>query len=730
MKTNHLQKFVHVRQMIAQGQFANASRIVEKRLFSEPQVAEWRILYCRILIDQGALSEAITWLQKKLGSGFDATNFELYFDVLRSAHEKHEFEFVLQAANWIVETFPQHAMGWNFRGIAYLLTGRFELALEALEQATQRDPKNVHILVNLTHAYVSLGRPEFAIKYIERGLAIDPNLTVLLNNAGNAYRLSGDLKKSLSFFERAIKLEPNNAEVIYNMGSTYLGLEDNEKAFEYFTKALSLRPDLSIINSSLAFILMERGDVDEALRLCEKTLQEHPETPNVWSSYGYLLAKVNRLNAAVDAYVKAIALCNHATSSSLLPTIYNQLLFCLLSHPDIPLHELVSLTREFNERFCLPLLPANPQYANVRDPDKQIHLGFMGHSFVRHSCARFVKPLIAHLDREKVKVHIYATQGQEDELTDWYKEAADVFVRCSGLSDAQVIERMRQDQLDVLVELDGHCFGNRLMVMARKPVPVSMHWLDYGNTTGLTAIDYYLSDRYTTPAELQPIIGEKIWHLEGHSTVFEPSHGMGDVNELPYLTNGYITFGSLTRSIRVNHRVVKIWSAVLNAIPNARLVLNSNDLKDPEVCEDMVKLFVAQGVERERLQFGFDTPPWDVLRSIDIGLDCFPQNSGTTLMEMLYMGIPFVTLADRPPVGRIGTGILANLGYPQWIAYTEEEYAQKLVVLAHDIEGLQKIRGELRTQMLSSMIMNSPYFAQSFERAVRAMWRLFCEENK
>lgn len=729
MKINKLQKVAQVRQLIAQAKYDEAIAIIEKKLSLEPQVKEWRILYCKVLIDSEQLELAISWLQKLLLKQADQTHTELYFDVLRKSYEKQNFPFMRMAANWLIEHFPSNAMGWNFRGIAHLLSGEFNEALEVLEQAVTLDPDNVHILVNLINVYISHGRPDTALPYVEKALKLDPNLPVLLNNAGNAYRLSGDIKHSLTFYQRALADDPNNAEVIYNAGTAYLGLEDHEKALQYFRRALELRPDLSIINASIAFIYMEQGNVDEAIRLCESVLKEHPDTPNVWSSYGYLQAKVNRLNAAVDAYVKAIALCSKAKSALLLPGIYDQLLFCLLSHPDIPLSELVNLTREYNERFCLPLLPVKPEYVNELNPDKRIHLGFIGHSFMRHSCSRFVKPLIAYLDRNKVKLHIYATQGKEDEMTVWYEQNVDVFVRGNGQSDAQLMQRMAEDKLDVLVELDGHCFGNRLLLMAKKPAPVSLHWLDYGTTTGLSAIDYYLSDRFTAPAELQPIISEKIWHLEGHSTVFEPSAGMGEVSPLPYLTNGYITFGSLTRSIRVNHRVIKIWSAVLNALPESRLVLNSNDLKDPAVCEDMAQLFVANGIARERLLFGFDTPPWDVLRSIDIGLDCFPQNSGTTLMEMLYMGIPFVTLADRPPVGRIGTGILANLGCTQWIAYSEEEYAEKLVRLAHDIEGLQQIRQQLRTLMLSSTIMDPVFFAQSFERAVREMWRLYCEEH-
>lgn len=730
MNYDKLLKTRQIKQLHAAGSFDDASKLLEKLVKGDPKNAELRIWQCRLLLETGKLDDALQLVHTQLIKA--TTNKQLYidlfFDVLRAGYEARAFDFVCAAASWLAEFQDSIAMAWNFRGLAQLARGEFADALLSLQKALERDRNNPHILVNLINAFISNGFPDEALPYAEQGLKLAPNMPVMINNVANAYKYAGEINLSVELYLRALELEPDNAEILANLGSAYTALDKKQLALDCFSRALQLRPDLTTIKSNVAFILVEDGRLDEALAFCEEDLQVHPESPHVWFSYGYLLMKANRLNAAIDAFVKAVSVSQHARSTLLLPGIYSQLLFCMISHPDIPLSEIVTLSREFNEKFCLNRIVEPVHFPNQRNPEKRIKLGFVGNSFVQHSCSRFVRPLIANLDREKVEVYIYATQGKEDDYTEWYKDKADHFRNCSGIGDRQMSMRIREDEIDVLCELDGHCYGNRLMMFAKKPAPVSFHWLDYGTSTGLTAIDYYLSDKFTAPSEIQPVISEKIWHLEGHSTVFEPAQEMGEPNDLPYLTNGYITFGSLTRSIRINHRVVKVWSAVLNAIPNSRLVLNSGDLIDPKTREEMASRFTDLGVERERLIFGFDSPPWDVLRSIDIGLDCFPQNSGTTLMEMLYMGIPFVTLADRPPVGRIGTGILANLGCPDWIANTEEEYAQKLVILAHDIEGLQHIRKNLRGMMQNSVIMDVNFFARSFENAVRGMWQVYCQE--
>ena len=202
---------------------------------------------------------------------------------------------------------------------------------------------------------------------------------------------------------------------------------------------------------------------------------------------------------------------------------------------------------------------------------------------------------------------------------------------------------------------------------------------------------------------------------------------MGDVGALPALQTGGITFGSTSRSVRLNYRVIRAWATILNRLPTSRLMINSASYRSVGMQNRIRAQFAAHGINENRVIVGYESPPWDVLRQIDITLDCFPHNSGTTLSESLYMGVPFISLADRPSVGRIGATVLQGIGHPEWLAATEDEYVEKAVLLATDLHKLAQIRSTLRGEMEASVLMNEPAFALSVEAAYREIWMNHCK---
>ena len=292
------------------------------------------------------------------------------------------------------------------------------------------------------------------------------------------------------------------------------------------------------------------------------------------------------------------------------------------------------------------------------------------------------------------------------------------------MHDQQLVERIRADGIDVLVDIAGQTKGARLAVFASKPAPVSLHWLDAGYTTGLSAIDYYLTDIATVPLGSEDLFTETPWHLPRSWFSYRPdASAMGSVSPLPALERGYITFGTLTRAVRLNAELLIVWAKLLHSVPESKLVLNSMNFHTAEMREVWIQRFADLGITADRLQMGFQSPPWDVLRGIDIALDCFPQNSGTTLIESLYMGLPFISLAGAPSMGTLGAGILTALGRPEWIAHSKEEYFDKLVALASDLPALAKLRSGLRAEMEASPMMDEPGFARDVEDAYFAMFQ-------
>lgn len=713
--------------LMKSGQLSEAKALGLKLLIAEPRRAEWNQLMTKLSLMLGDLESAGQYSKILLEvSPYLALHRELYYAVLNQMHAQRQFLMMEQAALWLTKHSHLDGHGWNLLGISLIEQGKFALAEQALTQALALFPKKAPILSNMGNVLIATERSGEAIPYLELALQIEPNLVAGYNNLGNAYRYAGRVEQAIEVYLRGIEYAPQYAELRSNLGVAYMMHQRYVDAIGCFELALSMNPNLYPVYANLADALRQMGRLQEAIGCCQKAIEINPDIQEVWAIYGNVLRDANHIDAAIEAFLKALSYKNTRQEGFNL-NIYTGLLFCLNYHPELSSETIYSAYKNYNALYGIPLRSEWRPFSNPTDRQRKLRVGYLNHSFYNHSCKHFLLPLLESHDKNLVEVFAYANPLREDDWTLLYKDAVDHWVLTHDLSDAALAQRIRDDEIDILIDIAGHTSGNRLPVMARKPAPVSVHWLDFGYTTGLTAIDYYMTDHATVTDESAQWFSEKLWCLDGPAYAYRPGPGMGEVNLLPALDSGIVTFGSLSRAIRINHKVVRLWAAILDAMPNSRLIIDSGDYKDPEVREEMASRFAQYGIERSRLEIGYHSPPWDVVRQIDIGLDCFPHNSGTTLIEMLYMGLPFITLADRPPVGRLGVSILTAVGRTEWIAYSEQEYAQKALVLAHDLEGLSGIRKSLRQEMLASPLMDEVGFARSVEKAYRQMWQIYCE---
>jgi predicted O-linked N-acetylglucosamine transferase (SPINDLY family) len=458
----------------------------------------------------------------------------------------------------------------------------------------------------------------------------------------------------------------------------------------------------------------------EAERQFRQALELNPDFASAHNNLGCSLQDQGRHEESEASFRRALELRRAFGTSA-------NLLFGLNYHPDKSAEDIYAAYGEFEEALAKPLYGAWRAHGNDRNVERRLKVGYVSPDFRRHSTRHFLLPLLAHHDRSRYEIVAYAELAKEDEITEQYRSHVDRWQPTNGLSDEALAEQVRADGIDILVDLAGHTKGNRLLVFARKPAPVSVSWLGYGYTTGVSAIDYLLTDEASAPLGSEPLFAEAPWRLATPGYVYRPAEGMGEVSPLPALQHGQVTLGTLTRSVRINHRVVRVWAEILKRLPEARLVIDSRNYQSSEMQDALAARFATHGIGRERLDIGFRSPPWDVLRSMDIGLDCFPHNSGTTLFESLYLGVPFVTLAGRPSVGRLGSSILEGVGHPEWIARSEEEYIEQAVALASDLPKLAGIRANLRQEMQASPLMDEAGFARRVEDAYRDMFKQWCE---
>ncbi|QGU33973.1 tetratricopeptide repeat protein [Thermochromatium tepidum ATCC 43061] len=645
-------------------------------------------------------------------------------DTLLALFEQGRYaEAEVKARLW-TQHDPQDAFGWKLLGAVLAKRGRHQEAIYSLKTALMRAPEDAESLNALGAALEGQGRWEEAGVFYARAARQAPGFVAAFYNLAKLLQRLGRLEEARFYYKHALAIDPTHLKSLNNLGALLRDLGYTQEALDYYRRALAIDPNQPEALTNLGNLLLGLGELDEAFACQGRAARLQPGHPEILSNLANALQHLGRLDEAIETYHQALTLKPDDAA------IYSKILFTLNYHPDLPAEQIFSVYQEFDRRFGEPYRARWRPPTNTPDPERRLRIGYVSPDFGFHSIGYFLEPLLENHDRNQFELTAYAQRIGSDTQTLRYRRLVDRWVPTSRLSDDELAERIRADGIDILVDLAGHTAGNRLGVFARRPAPVSVSWMGYGYTTGLSAIDYFLTDPVMVPPDADHLFAERPWRLDPPALAYRPHPGMGEVGPLPARRDGQVTFGTLTRGIRINPRVIGVWSEILKRLPGARLVVDSKSFAHEAEQARLAERFAAHGIERGRLEIGYHSPPWDVLRRIDIGLDCFPHNSGTTLVESLYLGVPFITLAARPSVGRIGSSILCGLGHPEWIAQSESEYIDKAVALAGDLERLATIRANLRPEFEASPWRDEVGFARRVEQAYRQMWRQWCEAQR
>ena len=392
---------------------------------------------------------------------------------------------------------------------------------------------------------------------------------------------------------------------------------------------------------------------------------------------------------------------------------------------------LLAAHREWDERYGRQA-PRPTAYANVRDVGRRLKIGYLSPDFRQHSVAYFIEPLLKAHDRQAVEVFCYAEVMRPDTVTAHLQGLADHWLMTVGLSDDELAERIGTDGIDILVDLAGHTANNRLRVFARKPAPVQVTWLGYPNTTGLEAIDYRLVDAMTDPAgEADAWASETLVRLEGGFHCYSGLKGAPEPGVPPCLSAGTVTFGSFNNPAKVSAATFDAWAKLLCRLPQARLLLKGKPFADAGTRALFLARLGKRGVAAERVELMAWLPDaaahLAVYHRVDIALDPFPYNGTTTTCEALWMGVPVVTLRGDRHAGRVGASLLSQIGLPDLIANSVEEYVEIAVALASDPARLMDLRRSLRARIAASPLCDGRAFARKIEAAFRTMWQHWCE---
>lgn len=616
---------------------------------------------------------------------------------------------------------PDFAVAHYNLGIALKDLGQLDEAVVSYRRALSFNPGFVDAHYNLGIALKDLGQLDEAAASYRQALALKPDYITAHYNLGMVLRDLGQLDEAITSYRWALALQPDYADAHGNLA---IALADQGKLTESAAahrQALALKPDLPEVHNNLGNVLKDLGKVDEAMASYHHALQLKPDWADVYNNLGNVHKDRGQFAQAIASYRRALEI------EPDFAVACGNLLFTHNYMPDQSPDMLLSEARHYGELVARHARPYT-QWPHLPDAQRTLRVGLVSGDFNQHPVGYFIEGVLAALAAQSagdLQVFAYANQLRDDALTERIKASCHGWCSAAGLSDQRLAERIRDDGIDILIDLSGHTAHGRLPMFAWRPAPIQVTWLGYFATTGVAEIDYLIADPWTLPASEEAHFTEAIWRLPDTRLCFTPPDVDVAVSTLPALANGYVTFGCFNNLSKMNDAVVALWSRVLQAVAGSRLFLKASQLDDAAVCQSVQDRFAAHGVAPERLILEGQSPRAAYLAAygrVDIALDPFPFTGGATSAESLWMGVPVLTLAGDRFVSRQGLGLMTNAGLPQWVAQDADDYVARAVSHASDLPGLATLRCGLRQQMQTSPIFDAGRFAQAFQLALRGMW--------
>ncbi|XP_044507572.1 probable UDP-N-acetylglucosamine--peptide N-acetylglucosaminyltransferase SPINDLY isoform X2 [Mangifera indica] len=664
---------------------------------------------------------------------------------------------------------PHYAPAYYNLGVVYSEMMQYDMALSCYEKAALERPLYAEAYCNMGVIYKNRGDLESAIACYERCLAVSPNFEIAKNNMaialtdlGTKVKLEGDINQGVAYYKKALYYNWHYADAMYNLGVAYgemlkfdmaivfyelafhfnphcaeacnnLGViykdrENLDKAVECYQMALSIKPNFSQSLNNLGVVYTVQGKIDAAASMIEKAIVANPTYAEAYNNLGVLYRDAGNITLAIEAYEQCLKIdpdSRNAGQNRLLAMNYiNE------GHDD----KLFEAHRDWGGRF-MRLFPQYTSWDNPKDPERPLVIGYVSPDYFTHSVSYFIEAPLVYHDYENYKVAVYSAVVKADAKTVRFREKVlkkggkwrDIY----GIDEKKVATMVREDKVDILVELTGHTANNKLGMMACRPAPVQVTWIGYPNTTGLPAIDYRITDSLADPPGTKQKHVEELVRLPECFLCYTPSPEAGPVSSTPALSNGFITFGSFNNLAKITPKVLQVWARILCAVPNSRLVVKCK----PFCCDSVRQRFLSTleqlGLESLRV----DLLPLILLNHdhmqayslMDISLDTFPYAGTTTTCESLFMGVPCITMAGSVHAHNVGVSLLSKVGLPHLIAKNEDEYVRLALQLASDITALSNLRMSLRELMSRSPVCDGQNYMRGLESTFRNMWHRYCK---
>ena len=649
---------------------------------------------------------------------------------------------------------PQSAKAHLNLGIALQALGDDAGATAGYEQALALDSANPYARYNFGKLRFERGAHGEAEQLLRQALRSRPDFPEARIVLGCALEAQGKLDAAAVELEAALALRPRDFGALFIQAGILRGLGRLDAAAGALRRALAIDPQSLDAHALLFHVLEAQGEPAAAARELEAVLRQRPDWTEALYNYGVVLKKLMRPAEAEAALRRALAADPaFARACRLLGGVllaqcridealdlYRQAprdvelmsaeLFALNASESISEDELFARHAEFGrnleqaiaQRFRFPVSP---------NPAKRLRIGYVSGDFSYHVVALFLQPVLERRDRRAFEVFCYSSAERVDQYTRQLAKASDAWRPCAGKSDAQLADTIHADGIDILVDLAGHSGEPQLRVFAHKPAPVQATWLGYLNTTGMTRIDYRISDAHADPVGLTDgRHTEELARLPHSQWCYRPFMSAAAAAAPPCLRRGHVTFGSFNQILKLSQASRRLWSGILAKVPGARLVVLG--VPPGRAHDGLAADFAAAGIDAARIRLVPYVSLQDYFawyNQVDIALDTTPYSGGTTTCDALWMGVPVLTAPGERPGSRSAASILTSAGLSDWIASDAEDYVRRAVDFAGNAALLSNLRATLRPRLQASPLMDEAGFTKDLETAYRQMWRQYCNQG-
>lgn len=636
--------------------------------------------------------------------------------------------------SWIMEGSYEKAIGYlsnalsNYKeiakkqrtgyliGLSYFHLGLFDkadLILDALRVNSEGDVKYWILRGDLQ---IALGKPDTALKCFGKANTLEPRNEEIAYKVAKVYEQQGSFEKALEFFDITLAMKSDYIKARVDKAEVLRGLRRFDQSMQAFEENLSIQPDHIESKMGIALCYKDQGDYDKSITLCNQILHQNPKLPLVRMNLGLCLLEIGRFNESEEQYKTALNQLPHAQ-------LFSNYLMGMHYNPEKTKKEIYEAHLKWESLHKLQPM-AKPDLKNWANGEK-IKVGFISGGFRQHPVGWMITGPLESIDKRRFELHFYTTHPRRDALSKRLQDTSTSWTSVIGWTDDAIAERIRRDDMDILVELSGHAADNRLKVITKRPARVHVKWVGgLFNTSGLSDMDFLISDSVQTPEGADSWYTEKLVRLPHDYVSYSPPEYLPPIKGLPLEQNGYLTFGCFNNPVKINEVLLHHWASLLMQLPNARLLLKGKAYDSVDFVTRIKDKIASFGVDSKRVEIQGASEHkvlLDTYNSVDIALDPWPYSGGLSTIEALMMGVPVVTYPGYTFAGRHAATHLYHAGVPELIARNWTDYKDKIVSLAMDKQRLSDYRTSLRKKLLHSNVCDSNGFSKSLEQAFTQM---------